>query len=415
MNICNMAPRVGVIRFFAAVPFLTRSFLTVILSIASVAPRHDAQAEPKPDLSPPSPLQQTLGDQIENLGRLYKNDSEELVQEVWLLGRYHGQYHWTDADTGEDHGFETRRFRLGGQARVLKKMTLHAQMVSGSDLDPVYNGFTELWAQWAFTPEIAVTIGQQKNRFTHDRNVSSRYLNYLERAMLTNMFGVEYTPAVTLQGTVGRTSYYTGVFTNATGQNIGEALTQYDSGYSVLGALYHRLGTTLGIQDVTLYGSYLHSDANERATNMSRFNDGVSGAVIMTHGHASLISEVTGGFDSAKGDAIGLNIQPTYFINRSLQIATRYQIAHSTDEGGLSPQRRYERPVGLGAGDRYQAGYVGLNYYIAKHRIKVMTGVEYATMSGQDAWTASTMFRFYFGPHSGGAFPMNDILPHESD
>ena len=94
----------------------------------------------------------------------------------------------------------------------------------------------------------------------------------------------------------------------------------------------------------------------------------------MTHGHASLISEVTGGFDSAKGDAIGLNIQPTYFINRSLQIATRYQIAHSTDEGGLSSQRRYERPVGLGAGDRYQAGYVGLNYYIAKHRIKVMTG-----------------------------------------
>jgi hypothetical protein len=56
-----------------------------------------------------------------------------------------------------------------------------------------------------------------------------------------------------------------------------------------------------------------------------------------------------------------------------------------------------------------------LNYHIAKHRLKLMTGIEYANMSGQEAWTASTMVRFYFGPHSGGAFPMNDILPHEPD
>lgn len=412
---CDLASLKRSFSVLFAVSFITRSFLIVILFLAFAAPHNSVKAEPTPNTFQPPLLQQTLGERLENLGRLYKEDSDDLVQEVWLLGRYHGQYHWTDSDSGEDHGYETRRFRLGGQARVLKKITLHAQMVSGSDIDPVYNGFTELWAQWAFSPEVALTIGQQKNRFTHDRNVSSRYLNYLERAMLTNMFGVDYTPAITLQGTVGKTSYYGGIFTNATGQNIGEAFTEYTSGYSALGAVYHRLGATLGVPDVTLYGSYLHSDANDRATNMNRFDDGVSGAIIMTNGHASLIGEVTGGFDSDKGDAVGLNMQPTYFINRSLQIATRYQIARSTDEGGLSPQRRYERPAGLGAGDRYQAGYVGLNYYIAKHRIKVMTGIEYATMSGQDAWTASTMFRFYFGPHSGGAFPMNDILPHEPD
>lgn len=415
MNTRDVATRPRGIGVLSAIPFLTHSFLIVTLFLASVAPHHGAQAEPSLDTYQPPPLQQTLGERLENLGRLYKNDSNDVVQEVWLLGRYHGQYHWTDADTGEDHGYETRRFRLGGQARLLKRMTLHTQMVSGSDIDPVYNGFTELWAQWAFTPEVALTIGQQKNRFTHDRNVSSRYLNYLERAMFTNMFGVDYTPAITLQGTDGKTSYYTGIFTNATGQNIGEALSEYTSGYSALGAVYHRLGAMLGVQEVTLYGSYLHSDANERATNMNRFDDGLSGAIIMTLGHASLIGEVTGGFGSDNGDAVGLNLQPTYFINRSLQIATRYQIARSTDEVGLSPQGRYERPAGLGAGDRYQAGYVGLNYYFAKHRSKLMTGIEYATMSGQDAWTVSTMFRFYFGPHSGGAFPMNDILPHESD
>jgi phosphate-selective porin len=100
------------------------------------------------------------------------------------------------------------------------------------DIEPLYNGFTELWAQWAFSPESALTIGQQKNRFTHDRNVSSRYLNYLERAMLTNMFNVDYTPAITLQGKVKNATYYTGFFTNATGQNMGEAFTDFNSGYS---------------------------------------------------------------------------------------------------------------------------------------------------------------------------------------
>jgi hypothetical protein len=38
-----------------------------------------------------------------------------------------------------------------------------------------------------------------------------------------------------------------------------------------------------------------------------------------------------------------------------------------------------------------------------------MTGLEYATMGGEEVWTASTMIRFFFGPHSGGPFPMNQM------
>lgn len=381
------------------------------LEAQSSIPLSQPSAEDTPSVANPF----SLGDALENLGRLYKDDKNEYLQELWLLGRYHGQYHWTEASTGEDDGYETRRFRLGAQAKMFRKVTLHAQMVSGSDVSPFYNGFTELWAQWAFSPEIALTIGQQKNRFTHDRNVSSRYLNYLERAMLTNMFGVDYTPAVTLQGKVKGTSYYTGLFTNATGQNMGEAFTDFDSGYSFLAAVYHEIGAALGLESVTLYGSYLHSNANDNATNMDRFDDGISGALILTDGHASLVAEVTSGIGSDNGNATGLNVQPTYFFNQYLQVATRYQIAASNSDQGLQAQRRYERAADVGAGDLYQAGYVGLNYYIAKHRLKLMTGLEYANMSGQEAWTASTMVRFYFGPHSGGAFPMNDILPHEPD
>jgi hypothetical protein len=116
------------------------------------------------------------------------------------------------------------------------------------------------------------------------------------------------------------------------------------------------------------------------------------------------------GLGAAAGDVYGLNIQPGYFLTDKLQIVGRYQVAGSSGTNGLRAQSRYERPAGLRTGDLYQAGYLGLNYHIAKHRIKLMTGVEYSTLGGRDVWTASTMVRVFWGPHSGGAFPMATML-----
>jgi phosphate-selective porin OprO/OprP len=351
----------------------------------------------------------TLGERWDHLGRLYHSDTDPVLQELWLLGRFHGQYHWSEGSAGEDEGYETRRFRLGGQARLFEKLTLHAQMVSGSDIEPFYNGFTELWAQWAFSPKLALTLGQQKHRFTHDRNVSSRYINYLERSMMTNLFSADYTPAITLLGRIDKLNYYTGFFSNATSGNMGEAFTQLDSGYSFLAAAYYDLGQSLGTDTANLHFTYLHSDAKDNATNLNRFDTGLSSALILTKDSVALVTEVTAGLGSQDGDAIALNFQPSYFLTDNLQIAGRYQVASSNADQGLKAQRRYEQAAGLPAGDFYQAAYLGLNYHIAKHRLKLMTGVEYATMGGKDVWTASTMVRFFFGPHSGGPFPMNQM------
>ena len=388
--------------------------MAVLLAVAvsytafsGVTPQPQTTSTISPTLESPT----SLGDKWENLGRIYKDESNPILQEFWLLGRYHGQYHWSDGSAGQDEGFETRRHRLGFQARLLEKLSIHAQMVSGSDFEPFYNGFTELWAQWAFSEEIALTIGQQKHRFTHDRNVSSRYINYLERSMLTNMFGADYTPAVTLLGRIDKITYYTGLFSNATGTDMGEAFTDLNSGYSFLAAAYYDLGKSLGTDTAQIHFTYLHSDANENATNLNRFDNGISSALILTKGSTAMVTEVTAGLGSEDGDAVALNFQPSYFLTDNLQIVGRYQLAGSNNSVGLNPQRRYERPAGLPSGDLYQAAYVGLNYHIAKHRLKLMTGLEYATMGGEEVWTASTMVRFFFGPHSGGAFPMNQMAP----
>jgi hypothetical protein len=76
----------------------------------------------------------------------------------------------------------------------------------------------------------------------------------------------------------------------------------------------------------------------------------------------------------------------------------------------LVAQRRYEREAGLTSGDLYQAGYAGLNFHFFEHRVKLMTGVEYATLGGEHCWTGSVAIRFFFGPHSKGPFPMAQML-----
>jgi hypothetical protein len=352
----------------------------------------------------------SLGDQLENLGRIYHNENNPVLQTFWLLGRYHGQYHWANGSNGENDGYETRRFRLGTQIHMFNHLTLHAQAISGSDFEPRYNGFTELWVRWAFLDSVQLTIGQQKHRFSHDRNVSSRYLQTLERSQMINMFGADYTPAITLSGRKGHFDYYTGIFSNATGTDMGKAFTDLDSGNSFLAAVYYDLGNKLHTDTAYLHASYVHSDANDNATNLNRFKNGISAAIIMTKGPASLMAESIIGLGAEAGDAYGLSVQPGYFLTDKLQIVGRYQVACSNDSNGLVAQRRYERPAGLSTGDLYQAGYVGLNYYIAKHRFKVMGGIECSTLGGEDVWTASAAVRVFWGPHSGGAFPMATML-----
>ncbi|MBY0399237.1 OprO/OprP family phosphate-selective porin [Myxococcota bacterium] len=349
-------------------------------------------------------------ERLHDLGLVYRSEANPIVQEAWFLGRYHGQYHWSEGNRAQGEGWENRRFRIGGHVRLFEKLVVHAQMVSKEDLSEFYGGFTELWVGWRFSDAIMLTIGQQKHRFTHDRNISSRYLNTLERSQLTNMFGLDYTPAITLTGRKGRWGYYGGAFTNATGTDIGSAFVDFDSGGSFLAIATYDLREWIPIDSAFLNGGYLYSHATRRATNLNRFNHGVASALILTEGPLSLVTEVTAGFGSEPGDAAGLNVQPGWYIMDELQLVGRYQLAGSSGEEGLIAQRRYEREAGMSTGELYQAGYLGLNYYILGHRLKLMSGIEYATLGGDHVWTGSLAVRLFWGPDSSGPFPMAQQL-----
>jgi len=367
-------------------------------------------AQDKPAAAAKPVAEQSLKERFENLGLIYQDKNAKGLQELWLLGRYHGHYHDTSGVGRSDSGLESRRTRLGFQARMYDHLTVHAQAISGSDFEPTYNGFTELWVRWEFNPALQLTVGQQKHRFTHDRNVSSRYMSFMERSMFTNMMGLDYTPAVTLSGRVGKLDYYAGVFSNQAGTDMWEAFTELHSGWSGLAAVTYDLGQLGGADTAAFYGSLLHTEARTGATNLTRFDDAASAALILTEGPAALVTEVTAGFGETRGDAIGLNLQPSIFLTDKLELVTRYQLASASQTGGLRSQRRYESVAGLPNGEHYQATYLGLNYYLAGHRIKLLTGMEHARMNHRDAFTLFAGFRMFFGPQSNAPYPGNKLL-----
>jgi phosphate-selective porin OprO/OprP len=378
------------------------------LLIACAALPLGAQSQPASSGRPAA--EPSLKERFENLGLIYQDKKSPGLQELWVLGRYHGHYHDNDGSHGQDAGFESRRVRLGFQATMFDRLTVHAQAISGSDFEPAYNGFTELWVRWQFAESLNLTVGQQKHRFTHDRNVSSRYLSVMERSMFTNMMGLDYTPAVTLSGRVDKLEYYAGIFSNSAGTDMWQSFTELDSGSSFLAAVTYDLGHFLGAETASFYGGYLHSNAHANATNLTRFDDALAGALIFTDGPAAFVAELTAGFGGAQGDAIGLNLQPSYFLTDTLEVVSRYQIASSSQATGLSSQRRYERLAGMGNGDAYQAIYLGLNHYIAGHRLKLLTGMEYARMNQRDSFMVWAGIRMFFGPHSNAPYPGNKLL-----
>ena len=384
----------------------TRKLLTLAAALTVV----QLTAQEKPAAAAKPVAEQSLKERFENLGLIYQDKNAKGLQELWLLGRYHGHYHDTSGVGRSDSGLESRRTRLGFQARMYDHLTVHAQAISGSDFEPTYNGFTELWVRWEFNPALQLTVGQQKHRFTHDRNVSSRYMSFMERSMFTNMMGLDYTPAVTLSGRVGKLDYYAGVFSNQAGTDMWEAFTELHSGWSGLAAVTYDLGQLGGADTATFYGSLLHTEARTGATNLTRFDDAASAALILTEGPAALVTEVTAGFGGTRGDAIGINLQPSLFLTDKLELVTRYQLASASQTGGLRSQRRYESVAGLPNGEHYQATYLGLNYYLAGHRIKLLTGMEHARMNNRDAFTLFAGFRMFFGPQSNAPYPGNKLL-----
>lgn len=182
--------------------------------------------------------------------------------------------------------------------------------------------------------------------------------------------------------------------------------TAFDAGVVYQAGLGYNLKEITGWDKAIVKLDYQYSDDAANAGGGASFEHSMSLNSTWEKGRFLMYTDLLGGTGRGnQGDVIGFHVIPAYFLTEDLQVVFRYQYAHG-DNDGIRLQSRYERLASDltdgGRGEDYHAAYLGLNYYLYSHKLKVMAGVEYHNMDGGgdggdfDGWTGLVGVRMYF-------------------
>jgi len=326
---------------------------------------------------------------------LYENDSNPFIQEFSLIGRYHGQWHYTDGSAASDDGWEDRRWRFGAEAKLFNNVEVQAQFNLNPEFnDRFFEDLEEATIAWEPSDSFYLIVGKQKPKITQEYSTSSKRIITFERSLLVNQLVPDKTGGVVVGGEVGMMFWETGIFTG--GEDEDWDLPEFDAGIGAMGRFgVHATEAT----DIRFDYFYNDGDAGndgfEDQENTFSLN---STTKLDGFGLNTDLIYATGGIEN---DVYGLVIMPYVDITDKLQGVFRYQFAGSDGNDGIRLQSRYERPGAAGGerGDTYHAFYGGLNYRICGDKLKLMGGVEYSTLDGESDYDGITYLagiRLYF-------------------
>jgi phosphate-selective porin OprO and OprP len=345
---------------------------------------------------------------------LYKDDANPILQEFKLRGRYHGQYHHADADSGSDSGWEDRRSRLGFDAKLFdKQLEIRADFQSNDGFRDAYDGLVDAYLRWKPVKNLSITAGKTKPLIGHyDWLESTNSQPTFERSQIFNQLNINRATALTVEGAHDAFTWRLGVYSNDTPSSTGGSGSWGDGEFGDLnGGVSYSIGAgydfkeQLGVEKADFRLDWLHSDRKAGDLVLGRYDNIVSATFSLKEGPAALVIEAyhASGGDGANTDVFGFLIQPTYdIVPGRFQLVGRYSYAASEGDTGVRPQGRYETPAGALRGDSYHAFYLGGQYFIHGDKIKLLAGAEYAAL-GQDGssdrydgFTALTGIRLSF-------------------
>lgn len=366
----------------------------------------------------------TTFDKVWSAFTLYKDDSNPYLQEFSLQGRYQAQYAGGDSSTEEykDSGkgefigsdVESRRARLGIKSKWFQNWKLEGQIdvdADGEDAledSTLYKDIYDLYLTYAPSDAFNASVGKTKVKFTREQEISSKEIVTFERSGLSNLlFPGELTGAwVSGKGIGGHWLYEAGVY----GNDRRREFSGFEDGAIILGKIGYDYSEQSGLDTAVASLHYMHNTepgvqyASESWSGSASpsFTDSIALTNDITIGRFGLITDIVYGFGfegdaTQKGstvaidqsDVFGISIIPTYFIADGLQLVGRFQAATSSGPDGLKAPGRYEEAAllptgGDTKGNGFVSTYLGLNYYIYGHKLKLMNGVEYTNHNGGD-------------------------------
>ncbi len=387
---------------------------------------------------------ETAFDKMWSAFTLYKDENNPILQEFSLQGRLQVQYadghangdHFDIQDyanSGKDENvwgdhLEARRAYLGFKSKWFQNWKVEGQIDVDTDgLDgntgehTLYKDIYDLYVTYAPTDAFNVSIGKQEIKFSREQEISSKEILTFERSHVTNILhpGNLTGAWVSGKGIDDHWLYELGIY----GNDQVREFSNFDGGAIMLGKVGYDYSSQSGLDSAIASFRYLHNtqpgfksseiDPNYAAPTTPAFTDCIALSNDIVHGRFGFTTDVLYGFGYQgtaeqagvskslnQSDVFAINLIPSYFIADGLQVVGRLQYATSADPNGLSLPGRYEAmaPTTDKKGNSYASAYLGLNYYIYGHKLKLMNGIEYSHLGGgdYDGYTFLSGMRFAF-------------------
>ena len=366
----------------------------------------------------------TAWDQAWSAFTLYKDENNPILQEFALQGRYQAQWaagessteDYEQAGKGEFLGseIESRRARLGFKSKWFQNWKFEGQIDVDADLEDntgdttFYKDIYDLYLTYAPSDALNVSVGKTKVKFGREQEISSKEILTIERSGLSNaLFPGELTGMwVSGKGLGEHWLYEAGVY----GADRVREFSTFDNGTVFLGKVGYDYSAQSGWDSAVVSLHYMHntepgnqySSTSWSGSSAPSFTDSIALTNDIVQGRFGLTTDILYGFgfsgnatqnNAAKaidqGDVFGINVIPSYFIADGLQLVGRLQVATGDGADSLKSPGRYDEAsllpeAGDAKGNTFVSTYLGLNYYLYGHKLKLMNGVEYTHLGGGD-------------------------------
>jgi phosphate-selective porin OprO/OprP len=298
-------------------------------------------------------------DTLWGYANLYKDDTNHVIEEFKLRGRYQGQYWDVDADQGSQSNWEDRRSRFGFDAKLFdKKIEARLDFQSNDSFDDFYEGLVDAYIRWKPTESLTITAGKIQPLIAQfDWLESTTVQQTFERSQLFGQFGINRASGLTVEGTTDDFSWRGGIYSNATPGTTGGTgsfgdgeFGDFNGGVSFsLGGGYN-FKNHLGIDKADFHFDWLHSDREPGDFVLGKYDDLLSSSFSATEGRLTVLIEgyFASGGDGTNSNVIGFYIEPLYdLIAEKLQLVGRYSHSQSMGDLGVVGQSRSATPTTL--------------------------------------------------------------------
>jgi hypothetical protein len=373
-------------------------------------------AEPAPGKSNDGDWCEWLSDEP---GLLYEDKKNPWFQSFNVGGRF--QYQAAYQDGSDMHGRdyhdtydEYRRFRLETKTKFLKYFTttLDLNLVDDrrfregpdNELDWGYDDFDTATLEFNLgkyldldaLDSLKLAYGRMKMPVTEEQRQSSREIYTIERSLLSDKLGGEESrpTGFTVELEKGDWSGTIGIFSGEDDADFiggwNDGITQFysltwqpdgDFHLTLDYVTTHQSGSddALGYQSAVALGSTYDKKRWGAQASVMYGDNGYGDPTDNDRNRAN-----------RQGDFYGVTVMPWYWLVKDrLQLVTRFEYARAEESEGLQLASRYIRghhddplvDVNNGRGSRYNAWYLGLNYYLCGDNAKIMAGVMYENLA----------------------------------